>query len=353
MISRERILAALRRHPTDTVPVFPRDLTLGMAVCGYTTPEVCNAGGDYDAVKSAKAVIAAQRDIGHDCVVGSIHDLGLDVDLLGGEVRFSDEGVPAVARSPIGTAADLDRRRITWQMAAGRWPGYLAAHRRVRTTLSDVAVAANMEGPVTKAGTLRGLEMLAVDMLDEPEFADELVAFATDLVIHRLPALIDTGVDLIFIASASDDLNIIGPAQYRRFTLPNLRRIVEAAAPSGVPVVFHPHGNFTDPAAWPLMEETLDTGIHGFQFAEHNDLRLARERWGDRVCILGGPDVRGVLLPGPEDHIAEMTRQCLAEAGPEPGFILTASCSVHRGMPPAHLRAMVKAAHLHGVSPRL
>lgn len=345
MTSRERMLAALRREATDTVPVFPRDLTLGLDVCGFTTPEVCDAGGDYHAEKSAAAVIAAQRACGHDCVVGSIHDLGLDVDLLGGEMRYPETGVPAIARPPITSADDLARAREGAAVASGRWPGYLEAHRRVRAALADVAVAANVEGPVTKAGTLRGLEKLAVDMLEEPEFAEELVAFATDLVIHRLQALIATGIDLIFIAAASDDLNIIGPRQYHRFTLPNLRRLVDAIAPTGVPVIFHPHGNFTDPTAWSLLDETLDAGIQGFQLAEHNDVRLARERWGDRVCILGGPDVRSVLLAGPAERIIDETQRCLALAGPAPGFILMASCSIHRGMPPAHLRAMVATAH--------
>jgi len=348
MTARERMLAALRRRPTDTIPVFPRDLTLGLDLCGYSTPEVCNANGNYDAAKSARAVIAAQQRIGHDCVIGSIHDLGLDADLLGGAVHFPETGVPAITRPPITSRNDLDRAREARRSGAGRWSGYIAAHRRVSAEIGqEVAVAANVEGPVTKAGTLRGLETLAVDMLDDPGFADEVVTFATDLVIHRLFMLIDAGIDLIFIAAASDDLQLISPQQYRRYTVPNLRRIMKAIAPTGVPVIFHPHGRLTDRSAWPLVVETLETGIQGFQFAEHNDLRVAREQWGDRACILGGPDVRTVLLPGPTERIAEETRRCLDAVGTAEGFILMASCSIHRGMPPEHVRVMVREAHRH------
>ena len=71
MTSRERIEAALRGERPDVVPIFLRDLTLGLDVCGYTTPEVCaGPDGGYDAEKSARCVMETQRLLGHDCVVG-------------------------------------------------------------------------------------------------------------------------------------------------------------------------------------------------------------------------------------------------------------------------------------------
>jgi len=100
--SRQRVEAALRREQADRVPVFLRDLTLGLDVCDFTTPEVCTGGpdGGYHAEKSARCIIETQRLLGHDCVVGSIHDLGLDADVLGGRVEFPERGVPYVVEPP-------------------------------------------------------------------------------------------------------------------------------------------------------------------------------------------------------------------------------------------------------------
>ena len=65
MNSKERMMTALARKTPDLVPVFLRDLTLGLDVLGLTTPEVCNGGphGHYDAEKSAEAVVACWRTI--------------------------------------------------------------------------------------------------------------------------------------------------------------------------------------------------------------------------------------------------------------------------------------------------
>jgi MtaA/CmuA family methyltransferase len=348
MTSRERILAALALQPTDTVQVFPRDLTLGMDLCGYATPGVCNANGNYDAEKSAQSVLALQEYAGRDAVVGSIHDLGFENDLFGGVTGFPDYGMPSVVTPAIKNSGDLERARTSMDKISGRWPGYFEAHRIVSKTIGDsVAICANIDGPVTKACLIRGMDTLAFDMLDDLDFAMQIVDFATDLIIMRVSMLIDAGAHFVFLASACDDPQVIGPENYRRYSIRALRRIVAAANELGVPTVFHPHGVFTSSGTFTLADETIATGIRGFQFAEDNDLGVAKKHWGDRVCILGGLDVVEDLLPGPEEYIASATRACIDKVGTD-GFILMASCSLHRGMVPEHLRAMVRAAHSYG-----
>jgi len=352
MTHRQRMEAALSRSRADTVPVFPRDLTLSLDVCGYTTAEVCNAPATgYDADKSARCVIETQKQIGHDCVVGSIHDLGLDVDCLGGEVAFPEKGIPHVESRPIKTRDDLERARAALDQAEGRWPGYIEAHRLVaRAVGQTVSVAVNVEGPVTKAGLLRGLDALAIDMIRQPDFARDLIDFATELILHRLEALLATGAQFVFIAGGSDSLNTIRPDDFLRYTIPNVRRIVAEADRLGARTVLHPHGPFTDARFHHLVDEAIATGICGFQFGENNDLSLAKERWGDRICVLGGPDVAEVLIPGPASRIEEETHKCIEQAGAGGGFVVMASCSLHRGVRLEHVRAMVDAAHRFGAS---
>jgi len=52
MSSRERMRTALAGETPDRVPVFLRDLTLGLDIAGYRTPEVC--AGRFDAEKSSR-----------------------------------------------------------------------------------------------------------------------------------------------------------------------------------------------------------------------------------------------------------------------------------------------------------
>jgi len=345
--SRQRVEAALRREQADRVPVFLRDLTLGLDVCGFTTPEVCTGGpdGGYHAGKSARCIIETQRLLGHDCVVGSIHDLGLDADVLGGRVEFPERGVPYVVDPPFSRPDAVAHAGMPDLHSQGRMPGLLRSYQLVADALGDqVAIAANVEGPVTKAGLLRGLADLLSDMVRDPSAARAAVDFAVTLACEHVSALLDAGAHFIFIAAASDGPGVIRPEQYLEYTIPGLARIVAAADQRGAPVVFHPHGPFTEERFWPLVDAAVDSGIAGFQFGEQNDLVVGRRRWGDRVCILGGVDVPEILLPGPPGRIQAYTRNLLAHIGDDAGFILMPSCSVHRGFPIEHLQAMIAAA---------
>lgn len=348
MTGRERIEAALRRERPDAMPVFLRDLTLGLDVCDYTTPEVCAGGpsGSYDAEKSARCVIEAQRLLGHDCVVGSVHDLGLDADVLGGCVEFPERGIPFVAEPPFGSRDAVSRARLPDLQREGRMPGVIRSYEIVSATIGErVAIAANVEGPVTKAGLLRGLDALLLDMVRDPDAAQAVVDFAVRLACSHVEALLDAGAHFIFIAAASDGPAAIRPKDYLRYTIPGLARIVVAAHHRGADVVFHPHGPFTQERFHALVDAAIETGIAGFQFGEDNDLGLARRRWGGRACVLGGLDIKEVLLPGRAGRIRAATEEVLSAAASDGGFILMPSCSVHRGFPVEHLRAMVETAH--------
>lgn len=339
--------AALRGETTDVVPVFLRDLTLGLDVCDLTTPEVCagGPGGTYDADESARCVIETQRLLGHDCVVGSLHDLGLDVDALGGRVEFPERGIPYVAEPAFTTAQEIARARLPDLRSQGRMPGVLRSYQIVARALGEeVAIAANVEGPVTRAGLLRGLDSLLSDMVRDPAAARAAIDFAVALACEHVRALLDAGAHFVFVAAASDGPGIIRPEQYLEYTIPGLAEILAAASERGAPVVFHPHGPFTDERFWPLVEAAIQTGIAGFQFGENNDLAIAKQRWGRRICILGGVDIPEVLLPGPPERIRGATRRAIAHAGKGGGYVLMPSCSIHRGFPIDHLTAMIETA---------
>jgi MtaA/CmuA family methyltransferase len=342
------MLAALQLRPVDRTPVFLRDLTLGLDVCGYSTPEVCAAGPDgacYDSQKAAQCVVETQRLLGHDCVVGDIHYLGLDAERFGGEVRFPERGVPVVVTPPFASVTDALPLRLSRGHPVGKTEAMVESYRLIRASLGDtVAIAANIDGPITKAGTLWDLDALLMAMLTDPGAAHAAVDFAVALACDHAHALLQAGADFVFVAASSDSPAMVGPRNFMDHTLPGLRRLVEVAKSYQAGVVFHPHGPFTETRLHPLTEASLDTGIAGFQFAEGNDLGVATERWGERVCVLGGPDVADVILPGPAARVRQAACDAIRAAAPARGFVLMPSCSIHRGTPLAHLHALCEEA---------
>lgn len=348
MNSRERMTVALSGGRPDRVPVFLRDLTLGLDATGYTTTEVC--AGAFDAEKSARSVIALQRMLGHDAVVGSIQFCGMEVEPMGGRLTFPVWGVPSILEPPLHDPEAVERASCPDPQRDAPLSNMVRSYELVNQRIgTEVGVFGNIEGPLTKAGIVRGLDTLSLDLVTNRDIFEKVVRLSTNMATDLSEALSKDGINLgIFLASATDNPDLFGAEVYRHYTLPNLRRIVEAVREDGYPTVFHPHGVFTADASAPLVDETLSTGICGFQFAESNDLGAAKRRWGERTCILGGVNAFTTLLLGPLDTIRAETARCLNSCSPGGGYVMMCSCSLHRGMPLDHVRAMVETCAARG-----
>jgi uroporphyrinogen-III decarboxylase len=223
------------------------------------------------------------------------------------------------------------------------FPNIARSYRLVGEGLKgSAALVCNIEGPVTKAALLRGMESLALDMFYDKDMVSRYVDYATDLSMEYLK-LIDsqTDLDCCFLASASDNPDIFGTEAFRQFTLPNLRRLREASSSLGLPTVFHPHGDLSAPENMPLMEEIIATGVEGFQFAERNDHLTLRSAFGKRITLMGGIDAFSTLLLGPSERIVREAEGFLNDFRPWDRYVFMCSCSLHRGMPLEHVDAMM------------
>lgn len=340
---RQLFMGAFEDEAPEVPPVFLRDLTLGLDETGYTTPEVC--AGNYDADKSAESVLALHQRLEQDAVVGCIHYVGLEIEALGGQVKYPEKGIPSVVRHPFQDSLDpelvlLDMRREP------PFQNVMRSYRLVGEGLEgSAALVCNIEGPVTKAALLRGMENLALDMFFDKDLASRYVDYATDLSLEYLK-VIDSQADLdcCFLASASDNPDIFGGEAFLRFTVPNLRRLKEASAVLGLPTIFHPHGDLSSPENLPLMENVIATGVEGFQFAERNDHMALRRAFGKRITLMGGIDAFSTLLLGPVERIVRETEGYLRDFRPWDRYVFMCSCSLHRGMPLAHVDAMMSSA---------
>lgn len=337
---RQLFMSALEGETPEVPPVFLRDLTLGLDETGYTTPEVC--AGDYDAERSAESVLALHRRLGQDAVVGCIHYVGLEMGALGGQVMYPERGIPCVVLHPFQDTIDPELA-ILDMAREPPFPNVARSYRLVGERLDgDAALVCNLEGPVTKAALLRGMENLAMDMYFDKDLAAGYVDYATEISMEYLK-VIDAQADLdcCFLASASDNPDIFGREAFLHFTVPNLLRLKDASSGLGLPTIFHPHGDMSAPENIPLVEDIIATGVAGFQFAERNDHLALRRAFGKRITLMGGIDAFSTLLLGPMDRIVKETEGFLTDFRPWDRYVFMCSCSLHRGMPLAHVDAMM------------
>ncbi len=90
-------------------------------------------------------------------------------------------------------------------------------------------------GVFTKAAEIRGLEQMCIDMIDAPEFVDELLSIVTEKTIDRIRAwhkvIEGTEPDRaspVGFGFADDSLQMISGESYERFVLPYHERLYSA-----------------------------------------------------------------------------------------------------------------------------
>lgn len=335
--SRQMYLSRLAGEPEGDAPVFLRDFTLGLDVAGLSAAEVFTAG--YDERKASDAIVAFTRFSGQDAAVGCVHSPAFIVEQYGGEMKYPERGIPSVLRPPVLGPGDL--RKLEDASPAGKTLGAVRSHALVARRLPDVAVVANITGPLTRAGVLAGLDAVAIAIEGDPGYVERLADLGVSAAEGYLEALdADGRFDAVFLASATDNPDLFGPEAYRRLVLPGLRRTASIVHRMGRPVAFHPHG---DVLSHGLLDETLDAGPDGYQFAEGCDPAAVCRAVRGRCAVMGGTDVVPTLLSGSRAEVESETRRYV-EACRVPRYVFMCSCSLHTGTPLDAVSAMVAEA---------
>ncbi len=176
---------------------------------------------------------------------------------------------------------------------------------------------------------LMGMEELLLRMYDEPEVVDALFGHLIDYYAASSRRIFDAAADVIDIFFFGNDFGsqagpLIGEAMFRRFFIPQLRRLVDLGHAYGLKVMMHCCGGFA-PLIPSLIEIGLD-GLHAVQPSCHGmDLRRLKADFGDRMVFNGAVDSHHVLINGTPELVREKTREVLEIMMPGGGYIAGAS----------------------------
>ena len=338
--SKETFVSCVRNERHEYIPMFLRDLTLGMDVLNVKTTEVFTK--DYDHSLSA-ACVKAFRDIcGQDAVVGCIHSLAFNVEAFGGSVKYPEYGIPIPVRHPFENVPEIPDVPLE---PRGKAAGALRSYSLVRKSMPDAAVVANIEGPMTKTGTITGIDAMIMYLESEKDLLNEIISLCMDHSFSFIEHLdLDGSIDSVFLASATDNPDMFGPEVYKRFSLEHVKRMTERIHRLGYPVIFHPHGSFTSEGMESVFEGTVGTGVDGFQFAEANDPKKIISMMDGRCSVLGGTDVVPTLLNGPQKEIEDETLRYIDECR-DANYTFMCSCSLHRSTPLNNIKIMADTVH--------
>lgn len=204
------------------------------------------------------------------------------------------------------------------------------------------------DGPLTAACSLRGTDFL-VELLDDPEYADRLLAFIMRAAANRRKAMWQYWGDRAgrWNGLADDSIATLSTEMVKERLVPLYREfyeMVDADTGRRMPRSIHLCGDATRHFA--MLNRELDVCSFDTGFpVNHGALR---RELGPEIEISGGPEV-SVLLNGTPQQVYARTREILLSGIKEGGrFILQEANNLPPRCPPANLEAMYAAALEHG-----
>lgn len=184
-------------------------------------------------------------------------------------------------------------------------------------------------------------EAALVLFLDEPDLACALIDKAVAISIEKGRALIQAGVDCLYIGDSYTSASVISPQIYARFCVPAYTETASEFHRQGVFCYKHCCGNYN-----PFLDDFPAVGVDamdGIDPTSGMSVHHTKERIGAAVTLMGGLSCL-TLLNGSPEEVYEEAQICIAAGKPEGRFILGSGCALARHTPTANVMAARAAA---------
>ncbi len=194
-----------------------------------------------------------------------------------------------------------------------------------------------------RAWTLRGMEQLYMDFIENPEFVRELLNAIADHNIAQARAALEYDIDAVYFG---DDWGqqkglLMGPALWREFILPVLRRMYGEVKEAGKYVMIHSCGDVDE-----LFDDLIDAGVDCFNpfQPEVMDVYSLVPTYRGRLAFHGGLSTQQTLPYGSVEDVRKETRRLL-ELGREGGYIFSPAHAVEGDVPLENMVAFIDEIH--------
>ena len=339
MTGLERILAALKGEPTDTVPIMLHNFMMAARQAGLTQTQYRS-----DPNNIARAFIESMERYQFDGILVDV-DTATLAGAVGVQVEYLPDD-PAVCH--VGYLDDLD---AVASLPAPNVAGdehiqiWLESVRLLRQYFGDeICIRGNCDqAPFALACMMRGMQNWMMDLMD-PGAQDNITAlleYCTEATSQFVALMAGTGAHVISNGDSPAGPSMISPDMYRQYGLPCEQKIAAASHAAGLPYILHICGDTTL-----ILDDILETGADAMELDYKTDVVAACEKMDGKMCFVGNIDPSGVLARGSVGEVEQATASLMDTFAENPRFILNSGCALPPTTPSENIEAMIRVARL-------
>ncbi len=340
MTGRERAEAALKRGTPDRVPVF--ELLIDPGVIRGICPE-CSY------VEFAEQYVL-------DIVLTGTPSANYRMEPIDEKSRtyrdewgvarqFSEQMVPFPMGGPIKTPEDLKSYKPPDPIDPFRFIGLI---KLLENFKGEKLVGMHVHDAFSYPTYLRGMDNLLMDLIERSGLVHDLVKLGVEHTKALMKKARILGAELFVFGDdyAGNTGPLMSPKHFEEFFLPGLREVVAYANEIGAYTIKHTDGNIM-----PIIEMIVDTGINGLHPLDPEagmNIKEVKEKYGDRICVIGSIDTGKLLSESSPQEVEEEVRKAIVELAPGGGYIISSANSIHAKVRPENYAAMLRAVKKYG-----
>lgn len=278
-------------------------------------------------VKNSELQAQAMEMIAHNTdtlAAVSLMDLSVEAEAFGAEVRFCEDEVPVVLGQLISDEDEANALEVP-SLDAGRAKICVEGVRLAKQRIQDKPVIAGMVGPYSLAGRLMDVTEIMYVCFDEPETVHIVLDKATAYLIQYGQAMKEAGADAIMMAEPL--AGILNPDMAEEFSIPYVKRIVDALQDDTFAVIYHNCGNSVPN----MLDGIFSQGAAGYHFGNAVDMGKIMEAAPADVLCMGNIDPASQFAHGTPESMYQATKELLDQCGSYKNFVPSSGCDI-----PAH-----------------
>lgn len=327
----ERLIAYGKGRKIDRLPCVPIVGNTAARVLGVKISEFKGNGKLL-----AKAHVQAYKLFGYD-MIRIFTDLYTQAEAMGAKVCYPEDETAYLEAPAIENIEDMGALKPADPYKDGNLPHHLEAMKLALDEVGrEVAVTGALTCPFTNASFLVGAEKLVRLTMKEPEKVHRLCEISLETNLRYAKAILDTGCTPS-LTDAMSSSTVISPRQFREFSYPYLKRLMDYIHSRGKAVTLHICGKTNK--IWEIMAEA---GADCISIDNDAELLEAKHKVGHRVRLMGNVKPSEVMLQGTPKEVRKAVIDCIKQAYDNPkGYIVASGCSLPTETPFENIHAML------------